>query len=76
MVFIKKLEILDILWCWAISISLFSLVLYAAELGPCGLDTGTMYSREEVYELKNSDNVPFDYLPEDDSFRVVRIFIG
>ena len=51
-------------------------VLYAADLGPCGLDIGTTYSRAEVYALKSSDNVPLGYLPEDDSFPIVSISVG
>ena len=53
---------------------------YAANIGGLGLDMHLTYSRDEVYGLRSSvsctDSVPFNFMPEDDSYHVVNIVKG
>ena len=52
---------------------------YAAGIGAMGLDYLT-YTQTEVYSLKSDvfdvDNIPLDYIPEDDPYHVVKILKG
>ena len=57
----------------------FIAVKYAGGIGALGLDS-VMYTRAEVYGLKSdvsaANDVPLDYIPEDDSYHVVIIQKG
>lgn len=76
---IEGKRVVVILCCYTSGKCYISVVLYAAQLGTCRLDLDAVYSRTDIYglesDISSDENVPLDYLPEDDSYCVVNITV-